>query len=315
MIELAMTTTYFPAHPDYLDEADVRGELTRVFDICGACRSCVDLCDTFPILFEMLDRQVPQDVPFPVLPDAGRLTPADQDRVVDSCVQCTACVVRCPYTPDVHPWAVDVPRLVWRAKAMQHDAGIRSMRSRLAGQFSGRPRLVAKLARLLPVTAERIAGAPFVRPRFSEWFDARIPGSPVDRAGAVNGAHNGAVTVVPTCVVEYHEPRVGVEFVESADANGIDCVLTTAGCCGAPWLYSGDIDHVAKVARRNVKTLAAEVRRGTDVVVLDNRCRHVIRVGYVDHVGGADAELVAAHTFDSIEHAEHLEQIRRDRSP
>jgi glycerol-3-phosphate dehydrogenase subunit C len=314
MIGLAMTTTYFPAHPDYLDEADVRSELTRVFDICGGCRSCVDLCDTFPILFDLLDRKVARDVPSGARHDAGRLTPADQDEIVDSCIQCTACVIRCPYSPDIHPWAVDVPRLVWRAEAMQHAAGIRSLRSRLAGQLAGRPRLVARLAGLLPGTTQRIAGAPFVRPRFSDWFAAREPRPRVQQCGTIGGAANAVVTVVPTCVVEYHEPRVGVEFVESVEANGIECALTAARCCGAPWLYSGDVDHFAKVARKNVVTLAAEVRRGTDLVVLDPGCRNVIQVGYVDHVGGPDAALVAAHTFDPSAHAEHLEQIRRDRS-
>ncbi len=34
---LAMTITYDPKHAAYLDEADVRNELTRVFDVCGGC--------------------------------------------------------------------------------------------------------------------------------------------------------------------------------------------------------------------------------------------------------------------------------------
>ena len=72
-----MTTTYDPHHPDYLDEADVRGELSRVFDVCGGCRRCVDLCSSFPTLFEMLDEH--EEV------DAGRLTPAQQEEVVDAC--------------------------------------------------------------------------------------------------------------------------------------------------------------------------------------------------------------------------------------
>ena len=47
-----MTTTYDPGHPRYLDQADVRGELSRGFDICNGCRRCVELCDVFPTLFD-----------------------------------------------------------------------------------------------------------------------------------------------------------------------------------------------------------------------------------------------------------------------
>ncbi len=298
-----MTTTYLPTHPDYLDEADVRGELTRVFDICGGCRSCAELCDTFPMLFDLLDRRAAPGVP----PDAGRLTPAEQDGVVDSCIQCKACVAQCPYTPGAHPWSVDIPRLVLRGRAMQHDAGIRSLRSRLLGQVAGRPALVAKLAAVLPGTAARIGGAPFVAPRFSKWFARRALGSTTERPLTV--------TLVPTCVVEYHEPSIGTEFIELADANGIGCSLSSARCCGAPWLHSGDIEHFAKTARKNVARLAAEVRRGTDIVVLDPTCRDVVRVGFVDHVGNGDADLVAAHTLDAADHAALVEQIRRGRTP
>ena len=50
-----MTITYDPKHAAYLDEADVRDEMTRVFDVCDGCRRCVTLCSSFPSLFEMLD--------------------------------------------------------------------------------------------------------------------------------------------------------------------------------------------------------------------------------------------------------------------
>ena len=45
-----MAIIYDPKDARYLDEADVRSELTRVFDICDGCRRCVDLCTVFPTL-------------------------------------------------------------------------------------------------------------------------------------------------------------------------------------------------------------------------------------------------------------------------
>ena len=68
-----LTTTYDPHHPQYLDEADVRDELTRVYDVCQGCRRCTELCGSFPTLFELIDRHDDRD--------AGRLTPFEQDSV------------------------------------------------------------------------------------------------------------------------------------------------------------------------------------------------------------------------------------------
>ncbi len=47
-IEQDVTTTYDPHHPPYLDDADLREELTRVFDLCHGCRLCFKLCSVVP---------------------------------------------------------------------------------------------------------------------------------------------------------------------------------------------------------------------------------------------------------------------------
>jgi glycerol-3-phosphate dehydrogenase subunit C len=58
-----------------------------------------------------------------------------------------------------------------------------------------------------------------------------------------------------------------------------------------------------------VAVLAAAVKRGKDIVVPQPTCGYVLKKDYVDYVGGADAELVAAHTFDA---AEYLMRIHKD---
>ncbi|MET0909170.1 MAG: 4Fe-4S dicluster domain-containing protein, partial [Ilumatobacteraceae bacterium] len=220
-----MTITYDPTDGRYLDEADVRAELTRVFDICDGCRRCVDLCTVFPTLFEMLDRHGDHD--------AGRLTPAQQDHVADECVQCKRCADHCPYTPDVHDLAVDFPRLMLRAEAMQYDIGIVSMRSKVRLMIAGRSDLVGRLATSaspMRSVANRLFGAtpPFAKQRFSTWFAGRT-------AVAVESTpRRGAVTLYPTCVVEYRDTAVGREVVARLDAAGVDCSVSAAGCCGAP---------------------------------------------------------------------------------
>jgi glycerol-3-phosphate dehydrogenase subunit C len=304
-----MTTTYDPKDPVYFDEADVRDELTRVFDLCHGCRRCFEFCASFPTLFEMIDEFEDRD--------AGRMTPAQQDQVVDECFQCKLCSVNCPYTPDLHEWNLDFPRLMLRADAMQHANGLKSSRTRATTQMMARTDLFGALAVGTGTMANRIVNAepgsgirevvakvtgvsavrllpPYAKQRFSTWFRKRPK--------TLITARQGKVTVFPTCVVEYQAPDIGKDLVKVYERNGIECETTDAGCCGAPWLHAGNVAAFNKVAEKNVATLAAEVRAGTDVVVPQPTCSYVIKNDYVDYVGGPDADLVAAHTYDAAEY-------------
>jgi Fe-S oxidoreductase len=112
----------------------------------------------------------------------------------------------------------------------------------------------------------------------------------------------GKVTVFPTCLVEYQETDIGKDLVKVYERNGIECNNTDAGCCGAPWLHSGDVEQFTKVAEKNIAKLADEVKSGTDIVVPQPTCSYIIKKDYLDYVGGADAELVAEHTYDAAEY-------------
>ena len=120
----------------------------------------------------------------------------------------------------------------------------------------------------------------------------------------------GAVSVFPTCFVEYMEPDVGKAIVEVYEHNGVACSLPEGTkCCGAPWLHSGNVEEFDKAARRNVAALASEVRAGRDVVVAQPTCAYVLKRDYPHLRRAADAELVAAHTYDP---AEYLMKRHRD---
>jgi len=305
-----MTITFDPKHPLYLDEADVRQELTRVYDICHGCRLCFKFCTSFPTLFEFIDRHEDQD--------AGRLTPAQQDQVVDECFQCKLCYVNCPYIPELHEWAIDFPRLMLRADAMRHDTKQVSIRDRVTTTVMGHTDLLGKMATatapvankivaapagsLVRKVVEKVAGVssqrllpPYARQRFTTWFRKR-PKLRITK-------RQGRVAVFPTCLVEYQNPAIGHALVQVYERNGIECSLTAdAGCCGAPFLHSGDVDQFTKIATKNVAALAKSVRGGNDIVVPQPTCGYILKKDYVDYVGGADAELVASHTFDAAEY-------------
>lgn len=312
-----MTITYDPHHPKYLDEKDVRDEMTRVFDLCHGCRLCFKFCTSFPTLFEMIDRHEDQD--------AGRLTPAQQDQVVSECFQCKLCYVNCPYIPGLSEWELDFPRLMLRVDAMRHANKQVSLRDQMTNQFLGRTDFVGTVSSVAAPIANRIVGAkpgsairkvvektagvssvrllpPYAKQRFSTWFKKR--------AAIRLEKRQGRVTVFPTCLVEYQEPQIGHDLVKVYERNGIECTISSeAGCCGAPWLHAGDIEQFTKIAEKNVKALAQEVRRGNEIVVPQPTCGYILKKDYPDYVRDADAKLVAEHTYDA---AEYLMKVHRD---
>lgn len=312
-----MTTTYDPHDPAYLDEADVRHEMARVFDVCQGCRRCADLCVSFPTLFGILDGIDDRE--------AGRMTPAEQDQVVAACYQCKLCHLECPYTPALHPLAIDFPGLMLRAEAMRREGGHQPVRQRLADRTMARTDAIGRLAGAATPVANRIVGAPsgsvvrkllaaatgvsavrllapYAAQRFSTWVKRRPAGEDAGR--------RGRVVVFPSCRVEYHDVQVGKDLVEVFEHNGIACSITRAGCCGAPWLHGGDVARFVAAANANVRTLAAEIRAGGEAVVVpEPTCGYALRreyVVYCDPDHRADAELVAAHTHAP---AEHLMQV------
>jgi glycerol-3-phosphate dehydrogenase subunit C len=310
-----MTTIYDPKNPLYLDEADVREELTRVYDICNGCRLCFTFCSSFPTLFDYVDAHDDHD--------AGLMTPVQQDQVADECFQCKLCYVNCPYIPELHEQALDFPRLMLRHNSMRMANGQVTLRKRATIKTMGHTDALGKLATTIPAITNVVLGAkpgslvrklvektagvssvrllpPFAKQRFSTWFKKR--------ATSVLVKKQGSVAVFPTCLVEYQQPGIGQDLVKVFERNGVDCSLVDgAGCCGAPYLHGGDLDGFIKVAAKQVKALAAAIRSGKDIVVPQPTCGYILKKDYVDYVGGPDAELVAAHTYDSSEYLMNLQ--------
>ena len=305
-----MTTTYDPHDPRYLDEGDLREELTRVYDLCHGCRLCWNLCPSFPTLFDFVDAHDG---------DVAAMTSAEQDQVVDECYQCKLCYVKCPYVPP-HEWELDFPRLMLRATASRRA----QKKVDVNGQVMGRTDLMGKVASLTAPLAnkvltnpgtpirrvmEKVGGLaaervlpPYAKQRFSTWWKKRAERKTTGR--------NGRVAVFQTCLVEYQNPQIGKDLVKVYERNEIACdVPDGTVCCGMPWLDSGDIDPFVEQGRKNVEILARAVRAGNDVVVPQPTCGYVLKKEYPDYLKSDDARLVAAHTYDA---AEYLMKVHKE---
>ena len=107
----------------FYDPGTLLKELGRVFDICHGCRRCVNLCTAFPTLFDLIDASSTLEV--------DGVAKEDFRKVVDQCYLCDMCyMTKCPYVPP-HPWNVDFPHLMLRAKALKFRNGEVRFRDRL----------------------------------------------------------------------------------------------------------------------------------------------------------------------------------------
>ena len=119
-------------NPAFYDQDAIDKELHRVFDICHGCRRCVSLCQAFPTLFDLVDESSTMEV--------DGVAKSDYAKVVEQCYLCDLCYqTKCPYVPP-HPWNVDFPHLMLRAKAAANkraralqDAG-RACQVRVSGE-------------------------------------------------------------------------------------------------------------------------------------------------------------------------------------
>lgn len=306
-----MTTTYNPRHPAYFNPQDLRGELSRVYDICGGCRLCWNLCPSFNDLFNIIDTQHDGA--------ATELTDQEHDQVVDGCFQCKLCYIKCPYIPP-HEWQLDFPRLMLRASAYRW----RRRGGTLVDQVLARTDLLGKLNSALAPLVNRMTGNPrsfmrrlmeltigiaakrllptYASQTFSTWFRRR--------GAAATSISNGSVALFQTCMVEYQNTGLGKDVVRVFEHNRIGCTVPGGTvCCGMPWLDVGNLDAFTEQARKNVAVLAAEVRAGKDVVVLQPTCGYVLKKECPDYLGSDDARLVGSHTYDATE---YLMKVHRE---
>ncbi|MBC7781400.1 MAG: Fe-S oxidoreductase [Proteobacteria bacterium] len=259
-------------NPRFWDQAALDAELERVFDICHGCRRCVSLCGAFPRLFDLVDES-------PTLEVDG--IPKEKYRdVVDQCYLCDMCyMTKCPYVPP-HPWNVDFPHLMLRAKAVafrQRGAGLRDRvlsSTDGLGRLAGIPVVTATVnavnqTQVARSVLEKTLGvdARAWRPDYAKRkfrASAKAAGSIEVRAGERTP---GKVAIYATCYVNYNEPGIGHDLLQILDHNRIPYRLVSKEvCCGMPKLELGDLDAVEALKRSNVPRLAEVAREGYAIV-------------------------------------------------
>ncbi len=294
--------------PEFYDQARLEKELGRVFDICHGCRRCVNLCTAFPTLFDLVDASSTLEV------DGVRKQ--DYWKVIDQCYLCDMCyMTKCPYVPP-HPWNVDFPHLMLRAKAIKFRKGIK-FRDRLLSSTDALGKLAA-----IPVVAQSVNAAnknglargllqsvlgvhkdrelpPYTSKKFRSHFEE-------SRSFPVKDGKNvpGKVAIFSTCYVNYNEPGMGHDLLALLGHNEVPYVVVAKeACCGMPKFELGDLAAVDRLKQVNIPVLAKYAGEGYAILTPVPSCtlmfKQELPLMYPD-----DAETIAVRdaVFDPFEY-------------
>jgi Fe-S oxidoreductase len=296
---------------DFWNEESLFKELERVYDICHGCRRCVSLCNSFPVLFDMVDESPTME-----------LDGVPKERfweVVDHCYLCDMCYLsKCPYVPP-HPWNLDFPHLMLRAKAVQFRKGKTRFRDKLLTSTD----LVGSLAGI-PVVAEVVnaanrskAGRALLDRALGVHPNAPLPdyhsksfhkreqrrAKPVLETVPTEET-TGKVVVFATCYGNRNLPSMDEDLVAVLNHNGIPVTtLASEKCCGMPKLELGDLETVQKLKDHNIPQLAKLVDEGWDIVVPVPSCALMFKQELpLIFPGDEQVKKVQARTFDPLEY-------------
>ena len=293
----------------FYDQAQLDTELARVFDICAGCRRCVSLCGAFPALFDLVDET-----------DTGEAHDVDKasyGKVVDQCYLCDLCyMTKCPYVPP-HPWNVDFPHLMLRAKAVQYRNGNVKLRDRVLsntdalGQLAGIPVVTQTVNAVNHTKAMRGAMEDMLGVDRKAWlpdFAAHKFRNVAKRAAASevrDGERTpGKVAIYATCYVNFNEPGIGHDLLAVLDHNDIPYVLVKAEwCCGMPLLEQGNLEGVAHKQAQNMPMLARYAREGYALIGAVPSCvlmyKHELPLMFPDD---ANTQAVSEAFWDPFEY-------------
>jgi Fe-S oxidoreductase len=296
-------------NPEFYDEESVFKELHRVYDICHGCRRCFNLCNAFPMLFDAIDEGASGE-----LDGVGKRV---YWNVIDQCYLCDMCfMTKCPYVPP-HPFNLDFPHLMLRAKAVKFKKGEPGFRDKLlsstdaVGKLASIPVVVHVVNAVNKTPAARklmdkVLGVHHER-RLPEYTSARFRSTAAPEGGFAvkDGARApGKVAIYATCYVNYNEPGIGHDLLRILAHNEVPARLVEKeACCGMPKLELGDLEAVNRLKETNIPHLAKLAREGYAILTAVPSCtlmyKQELPLMFPDD---GDVKAVAEAMFDPFEY-------------
>ncbi len=257
---------------DFYNEDSLNKELERVYDICHGCRRCVNLCQSFPTLFDLVDESDTMEV--------DGVDKADYKKVVDECYLCDICyMTKCPYVPP-HEWNVDFPHLMLRAKAVNFKKNGASLRDKVLTSTDtvGKMATIPVVNTMVNTFNQNSGFRKLLQSQLGVHEKAVVPTyySPTMRQrlkSSKAGAESVKVAIFTTCYGNYNSPQIGEDLVKVFQHNGIGVELVPSECCcGMPKLELGDLETVKRHKEINIPILARLVDQGFNITAIVPSC-------------------------------------------
>ena len=264
-------------HPDFLDPKKLDDEMRRVFDICHGCRRCFNLCDSFPTLFDFIDKSKEGEV--------SSLPSEKFGKIVDACTLCDMCfMTKCPYVPP-HEFNLDFPHLMLRHRMYQRKIGkLSKMPSQLAA-IDRNARFGIMFSRIVNwfiniknkyfrKILETITGIDkrAILPKYNDETFESYSKKNKDEINKLAPGFGRKIVLYSTCFVNFNKKDTGVAALKVLKKNGVDAQHAYPGCCGMPYLEQADLKKVTKQALKVSKELLKWVNKGYEVITLTASC-------------------------------------------
>jgi Fe-S oxidoreductase len=226
-------------------------------------------------------------------------------------------MTKCPYVPP-HPWNLDFPHLMLRAKAIQFKKGTPTKfrdsvlsNTSANGKLASIPIVVQTVNALAKNKTARALGEKMLGVHKEAWLPEFSP-KPFEKTAAVSeplavkaGAKTaGKVAIYSTCYVNWNEPGIGHDLIKVLKHNEIPYVVVEKqACCGMPKLELGDLESVGTLAKQNLPVLARLAREGYAIMTPIPSCTLMFKQEIpLMFPNDADAQAVKAAMVDPFEY-------------
>lgn len=301
----------------FYDEEMLNKELARVFDVCHGCRRCVNLCESFPTLFDLIDESSSYDV-------AG-VSPQDYPKVSEQCYLCDLCYqTKCPYVPP-HKWQIDFPHLMLRAKAVKFKQSGAKLRDRIItstdemGRILSLP-LVHQLTHFMfkqnwwRSIVQSIIGIhkKAQLPRYLGRTLSTSINSLITKKPKASAQNQRKVAIFTGCYGKWNQSEPTEDLIAVLKHNNIKAQrLPMEWCCAMPKYELGDLKAVERNKERNIKVMLAAVEEGHDIISTVPSCvlmfKQELPLMFPEDKAVAK---VAQHIYDPFE---YLAKLRRQK--
>ena len=264
----------------FWNEEDLDTELRRQFDVCHSCRRCFNLCDSFPKLFDLIDESPSMEL--------DTVKTSGFKNVVDACTLCDMCfMVSCPYVPP-HEFAIDIPSIFIRYKAIENKKKNNFIDSQIAKtDFNGKMGVFFSVIMNFLLNKKRILFRKFLSLFFGIDNTAALPKFnrksfkkffiKYKKKFDFKKHYNEKVLIFNTCYVNYNDAKIGEALVKVLEKNKVYMENFYEGCCKMPQLEQGKVHEVKLMAEKTAEKLKEKIDQGFKVIAPIASCALMIK--------------------------------------